>query len=207
MVTPRKPKPMPSMDALLWTTKEVAAALYTSVAEVERARDRGLLRGVKIGSGPWRYRPADVRAYVDGLVERGTQTKASNFIDTIPTYVAPRKRGKAGATPASGRALPEMSQIRQPQGPPSPSLHAMQELRQLRPDLYAQVRAGTLDLRTARKMGGLSERSTSPPWGPQPPSPEWKKPAWMQEIDDRRDAELARREAEAKNPPPEEQHE
>ena len=98
MATPRKPRPQPDPDAIVWTTEEVAAALYTSVAEVERARDRGLLRGVKIGSGPWRYRPADVRAYVDGLADRGARTTASNVIDTIPTFVGPQKRAKKRAS-------------------------------------------------------------------------------------------------------------
>lgn len=97
MTTPRKTRPQPDPNAILWLPEEAAAALYTSVAEVERARDRGLLRGVKVGSGPWRYRPADVRAYVDGLAERGTRVAATNVIDTIPMHLAPRTRGKKRA--------------------------------------------------------------------------------------------------------------
>jgi len=96
MTTPRKPRPQPDPTAILWLPEEAAAALHTSVAEVERQRERGLLRGVRVGNGPWRYRPADVRAYVHQLAG-GDARPAARFIDTIPTTVTTvPKRRKAG---------------------------------------------------------------------------------------------------------------
>ena len=90
MTTPRKSRPQPDQSAILWTAEEVAAALYTFETVIERERERGLLRGVKVGGGPWRYRPADVRAYVDGLVGGAASVRV------LPEMPRPRKHEKAG---------------------------------------------------------------------------------------------------------------
>ena len=80
-MTRPKERSAPSLDSILWTDAEAAAALYTTRTAVERARTAGQLRAVRIGSGPWRYRPADVRAYVDWLASSTGDQTADRLVD------------------------------------------------------------------------------------------------------------------------------